>query len=166
MESPARKTRVGLPVSSPARRQRLTRVKTEVQFHSTAFNCTEPRDYFINDCCFGDDVARWLIARLRAQGIETTDEPSQEDFGWYFDFEAGGAGHCFIISFQPNDPQTGDRWLGWIERPTRGFFSALLRSGRGREVLPEAVQAMDAALKSSPDIHGVTWEEPGTESSR
>ncbi len=142
-----------------------TTVKTEVQFHSTLFNCTEPKDYFINDCCFGDDVARWLIARLRAQGVQTADEPSQEDFGWYFDFGAGGAGHCFILGFQPNDPQTGDRWLGWIERPTRGFFNTLFSGGRQRDILPEAVRAIDAALTSSPDIHRISWQEPRAESS-
>lgn len=136
-------------------------MKTEVSFHSTAFNCTEPRDYFINDCCFGDDAARWLIQQLRAQGIQTADEPGQEDFGWYFGFTAGGAEHCFIIGFQPNDPATGDRWLGWIERPT-GFLKSLF-GGRKRGILPEAVQAIDKALRSSPEIRHITWQEPGTD---
>ena len=136
-------------------------MKTEVHFRSTAFNCTEPKDYFINDCCFGDDVARWLIQQLRAQGIQTDDEPDQEDFGWYLTFHAGGVEHCFIIGFQPNDPVTGDQWLGSIERHA-GFLGSLF-GGRKRGILPEAITAIDTALKSSQDIQRVTWHEPGTD---
>ena len=33
-------------------------MKTEVAFRTTAFNCTEPKDYFINDGCFGDGFMR------------------------------------------------------------------------------------------------------------
>jgi hypothetical protein len=136
-------------------------MKTEVQFHSTAFNCTEPKDYFVNDCCFGDDVAKWLIEQLRTRGIQTADEPGQEDFGWYFTFKGGGTLHCFVIGYPPNDPATGDRWLGSIERQT-GFLSALF-GGRHRGILPEAVEAIDTALKSSPNIQRIVWHEPGTD---
>lgn len=133
-------------------------MKTELQFRSTAFNCAEPKSYFINDSCFGDDVCRWLIQRLRAQGVQTADEPGQEDFGWYFTFQAAGVEHCFIVGFQPNDPAKGDRWLGWLERQT-GFLGSRF-GGRKRGIQPEAVQAIDAALTSSPDIHDIVWDEP------
>jgi hypothetical protein len=136
-------------------------MKSEVHFRSTAFNCTEPKDYFINQCCFGDDVARWLIQQLRATGIQTADEPGQEDFGWYLTFHAGGTEHCLSIGFQPNDEANGDQWLGWLERQT-GFFGSLF-GGRKRGILPEAIQAIDTALKSSPDIQRVSWHEPGTD---
>jgi len=38
-------------------------VRRNVIFQSTAFNTSQPKDYFINDCCYGDDVARWLMER-------------------------------------------------------------------------------------------------------
>ncbi len=136
-------------------------MKTEVHFHSTAFNCTEPKDYFINDCCFGDDLARWLIKQLRLQGLQTAAEPGQEDFGWFFTFHTGGAEHCFVIGFQPNDPAADDQWLGWLERHT-GVLGSIF-GGRKRGILPEAIQAVDTALKSSPDIQRVTWHEPGAD---
>ena len=41
-------------------------VRTVVTFRSSAFNTTESKDYFINECCFGDDAARWIIERLTA----------------------------------------------------------------------------------------------------
>jgi hypothetical protein len=136
-------------------------MKTEVHFCSTVFNCTEPRDYFVNECCFGDDVAEWLIQQLGAQGIEAAPEPGQTDFGWFFTFNAGGQEHCFIIGFQPEDPASGDRWLGLIERHT-GFLGSLF-GGRKRGILPEAMQAIDTALRTSPEIHRITWQEPGAD---
>lgn len=134
-------------------------MKTEVHFHSTVFNCTEPKDYFINECCFGDDVAKWLIQQFRAKGIQTADEPGQEDFGWYFTFHASGVEHCLVIGFQPNDPAAGDKWLCVVERHA-GFFGSIL-GRRKHGILPEAIQMIDAALKSSPDIRQISWHEPG-----
>ena len=41
-------------------------MRTLVTFRSSAFNTTQPKDYFINPGCFGDDVAKWLMGELRA----------------------------------------------------------------------------------------------------
>jgi hypothetical protein len=49
-------------------------------FSTDRFNLSSPRKYFINDCCYGDDAARWLVERLRARGLSVT-EPDQEDWG-------------------------------------------------------------------------------------
>jgi hypothetical protein len=136
-------------------------MQTEVSFHSTSFNVSEPKDYFINECCFGDDVARWLIQQLRARGLQTAAEPEQEDFGWYFTFHVLDAEHCFVIGFQPNDPASGDRWLGKLERKTGLLGGIFGRHKRG--ILPEAVSAIDEVLKHSPNIQQVEWHEPGSE---
>jgi hypothetical protein len=53
------------------------KVRPVVTFRSTAFNVTEKHTYFINDCCFGDDVAKWLIGELRKEALQTDDEPGQ-----------------------------------------------------------------------------------------
>ena len=47
-------------------------VLRNVVFRSDAFNTSETKDYFINECCFGDDLARWLIEQLRARGATAT----------------------------------------------------------------------------------------------
>lgn len=133
-------------------------MRTEVHFHATAFNCSVPQEDFINKCCYGEDVCRWLIKGLGARGFQTAADPGREDFGWYFTFQAGGSGHCFVVSFQPNDPARGDRWLGRVERQ-RGFFGSLF-GARGRGVHPAAVQAIDDVLRSSPDIQHISWHEP------
>lgn len=101
--------------------------KTEVYFLSSAFNCTQPKDYFINDCCFGDDVARWLIQQLRTQGVQTA-EPGQEDFGWYFTFYVGALS---IASSSASSPTT--RALvtgGWAVSPHQSSRFIVWRSQR------------------------------------
>jgi hypothetical protein len=70
---------------------------TEASFRSTAFNNFEPRPYFINDCCYGDDLAKWMIGRLRERGLKTDDEPGQEDFGWYFNFWVPEGWHRCVL---------------------------------------------------------------------
>ena len=130
-------------------------VKTEFSFCSTAFNCTVSKDYFINDGCFGDDLAEWMMGELRNRGYETGENPGQEDFGWYFTFEVEGVEHCVVLSFQPNNPARGDRWLGWVER-NAGFFGSIL-GGRSRGVLSESTTLVDSILRSSPEIYDLTW---------
>ncbi len=71
-------------------------------FSSDRFNLSEPRDYFINDCCYGDDVAQWLSERLRLRGATVT-EPGQEDWGWYFDIRYGQARYFVGVGGNPDE---------------------------------------------------------------
>jgi hypothetical protein len=91
-------------------------IRTVVTFESTAFNMATPRDYFINPCCCGDDVAVWLIRELRKQGMKTDEKPGQEDFGWCLNFEAAGVGHTFVIGHRPNGETEAGTWIGWLDR--------------------------------------------------
>lgn len=54
----------------------------DLLFETNRFNLTEVREHFINPCCFGEDLAHWLRAKLAERGLEV-DEPGQEDWGWY-----------------------------------------------------------------------------------
>src|SRR5688572_31743942 len=112
-------------------------MKTKFEFCSRHFNISVPREYFINPCCYGDDLAWWLIEKLNALDIKTSSEPGQEDFGWYFTFTVNEVEHCVVVGFQPNDLESGDRWIGWIERQL-GFLGSLT-GGRNRAILPSAV---------------------------
>jgi hypothetical protein len=131
-------------------------IKALVTFESAAFNLNEPKDYFINPCCFGDDVANWLIDELRKQGVTTDDKPGQEDFGWYLNFDASGMPHTFVIGHQPSGETEAGRWIGWVER-RRGFFRSLL-GARDRGIQPAAVEAIDKVLSNSPRIRAVRWQ--------
>jgi hypothetical protein len=130
-------------------------IRTVVTFESTAFNMAEQKEYFINPCCFGDDVAKWLISELRKQGVGTDEKPGQEDFGWYLNFEVTGTGHAFVIGHRPGGKSEAGTWIGWLER-NRGFVGSLF-GGRKRGIEPAAADAIHGILSSSPLIRGVRW---------
>jgi hypothetical protein len=128
-------------------------MRREASFKSSAFNTSEVREYFINDCCFGDDLAKWLIARLRQAGLETDNEPGQEDFGWFFNFNVSTGAHCCIVAFQEDDPE--GIWHITLERQ-RGFIPSLL-GRRGRGIDAQAVDAINTALRSAPEVRELHW---------
>lgn len=130
-------------------------MKTVFQFRSSYFNTKVSQDYFINPSCFGDDLALWIIEKLRQKGIVTGATPEQEDFGWYVTYIINSKEYCVVVGFQPNDVFRGDCWIGEIERHG-GLFDSLL-GGRHRGIETEAVEAIDSILKSAPEIHDLEW---------
>ncbi len=131
-------------------------IRTIVSFTSTAFNIAEPRRYFINACCFGDDLAKWLIHELRSKGVNTDDEPGQEDFGWYFNFQIAETPHTFVIGHSRSLVEGGEgTWIGWIER-NRGLLGSLL-GGRKRGIKPAALQTLHSIFSSNPQVHDIRW---------
>jgi len=130
-------------------------IRTVVTFESTVFNMTNPRDYFINPSCFGDDVAEWIIRELRKQGIRTDEKPGQEDFGWYLNFDAAGIGHTFVIGHRPKGEMEEGTWIGWLERK-RGLMASIL-GGRRRGIQASAAQAIHQILTGSPVVRDVRW---------
>jgi hypothetical protein len=127
--------------------------RTIVTFRSTAFNTSERRAHFINDGCYGDDLARWLMAELAARGTRTDPEPGQEDFGWYFTYHAGVA-HHFIVAFRP-EPEPHGLWIGWIERRA-GLVGSIL-GARRRAIGGDALATIHAALADSDRVSDVRW---------
>src|SRR5271168_96334 len=132
-------------------------IKTVVTFESTAFNMAEPKDYFINPCCFGDDVAMWLIGELRKQGLTTDDKPGQEDFGRYLNFEVTATAHTLVIGHRPTGETEAGTWVGWLER-RRGFLGSLMGGGRDRGIHRAAIEAIDRILSNSSLIRDVRWQ--------
>jgi hypothetical protein len=130
-------------------------VKTVITFKSSVFNTSEPKAYFINPRCFGDDVAKWLIEQLRGKGYQATDGPGQEDFGWYFNFRVADVEHCFVIGYRPGDNKEEGVWIGFLER-RRGFVASLL-GARKRGIQPAAAEAIHAVLSHSPQIRSARW---------
>lgn len=123
-------------------------------FRTSAFNTSEVRPYFINDCCFGDDLARWMISRLRAAGLDTDPEPGQEDFGWYFGFTVADEKHCCVLGFQEDDPE--GIWHLWLER-SRGLLGSLF-GRRSRGISEAAASAIEAVLLEIPGLRNLELE--------
>lgn len=120
-----------------------------VRFRSHTFNTSEPREYFINPCCFGADVAAWLRPRLQAQGY-TVIEPGQEDWGWYLEASRDGAGHTLNIGLLEGE----DTWQLLIERH-RSLADRL--RGRNKEAQPSFLADLDAVLTAAGEIRDVEW---------
>jgi hypothetical protein len=129
--------------------------RTVVTFESTAFNTAEPKEYFINPRCFGDDVGKWVIGELRKQGVKTDEKLGQEDFGWYLNFEVAGCAHCFVIGHRPTGKSEAGTWIGWLER-SRGLIGSVL-GGRKRGIQLLAAEAIHKILSSSPLVRDVRW---------
>jgi hypothetical protein len=124
-------------------------------FQSAAFNTTESKDYFINECCFGDDLARWFIERLKARGIHSELEPGQEDFGWYMTFRVGETDYDLVIGYRPGDEgQLGD-WMCTVER-SAGLVGSLL-GARKRGIEGDALEALYRLLSAAPEISNLRW---------
>jgi hypothetical protein len=123
-------------------------------FQSSAFNTSEPKDYFVNECCFGDDLGRWLIERLNSRGIRTQPEPGQEDFGWYTTFRLGETDYDLVISYRPGDEQLGD-WMCRLERKA-GLLGSLF-GARKRGIQADALEALHNLLSTAPEISNLRW---------
>jgi hypothetical protein len=129
-------------------RHESTRIAT---FASSAFNTVESKSYFINACCFGDDLAMWLIAELRRRGVTTDDKPGQEDFGWYLNFKIAHKAYTYVVAYRPDD----QIWIVWVER-NAGLLASLF-GGRSRGVGLEPLETLHAVLIGSDLIRDVRW---------
>ncbi len=125
-----------------------------VLFRSDAFNTTEERDYFINSCCFGDDVARWFISELQKSNVVVDAEPGQEDWGWYLFFTCGNVQHTLLIRLRPEDDDSND-WLCFIEGSPRSFWSWIKREKK--TIHPCAARAIHDVLSKSDKITQIRW---------
>lgn len=132
--------------------------QTVVTFHTTAFNHTERKSYFINDCCYGDDLARWMIVELAKQGVQTIGDADQEDFGWYMTFEVANTKYFFVTSYRADDISIGSTWIGFIERVSSALGRLFGR--QNHNIAPEAPQAIHRVLSSSAEIHEIRWYGP------
>lgn len=131
-------------------------MRTLASFRSKAFNTTDPKPHYLNPGCYGDDLARWLQARLQAAGVTTRGEPGQEDFGWFIVYEAGGTEYCFVVAYRP-DSDTEGTWIGWVERQ-RGLLGSLL-GRRGSGIAADGVSVIHDALSQTDEIHDLRWHE-------
>lgn len=94
-----------------------------------------------------------MIGRLREAGVETDDEPGQEDIGWYFGFKVPAGPHCCILGYQEDEPE-GVSHL-WLER-SRGRLGSIL-GRRGHGIDEAAVRAINEVLTSAAEIRDLQW---------
>ena len=129
-------------------------MRTFTTFQTTLFNSTEVRNYFINDCCFGDDCAAWLAGELRATGLAGVGDPWQEDWGWQFAVELGDSRILLGVGLIPEDEP---EWLIQIQESR-----SLLKRWLGqpdREGMRRVVQTVHAVLSHARELRSVRWHQ-------
>jgi hypothetical protein len=77
----------------------------DILFRSSLFNLSKVGEHFINPCCFGEDLAAWLVPRLTANQVETG-QPYQEDWGW--ELPATFGNHSYYVCLSGNADNSGE----------------------------------------------------------
>ena len=130
-------------------------LRTHVTFVTDLFNIEEEKEYVINPNCFGDDLAQWLIDRLRLALTKIDPEPTQEDWGWCF--SASINQRNFLIGIGAyKDEDTPSTWLVFIESRL-SWLSKKLRGQSDDSDLLALARELDRALNSEPRISGIRW---------
>ena len=96
-------------------------------FRTEMFEGTKRGPHFINDRCFGEDLAAWLRERLQLRGLAPL-EPIQEDWGWAVIVPF--MGHKFTLCIGIMDESIGKVPAEWrvgvvFEKPLNGIRSWL-----------------------------------------
>ncbi|QNP40623.1 hypothetical protein [Lysobacter solisilvae (ex Woo and Kim 2020)] len=110
----------------------------DITCRTDRFNLSIVGPDFINDCCFGEDFSRWLVAALPAAGVQA-DVICMEDFGWANQAEYQGITYLMCVAGNsdedPQRPNQGE-WHVMLERQ-RSFAEKLL--GRNRISRDDAI---------------------------
>jgi len=134
----------------------VNELRNRVTFVTALFNATEVRDYFINDCCFGDDCAAWLIAKLQALGkLQVDGEPIQEDWGWCFGVTVGQRSFLVGVGLYEDD-DVPNRWLVFIDSQLDSLKRKLFGQTDQAEHL-RVCEAIDQVLKGELSVSEIRW---------
>lgn len=118
------------------------------RFKSSDPDCASPN-------CFGADLTRWLVTRLREESGLRCDEPLEEDYGWGFWTEGD-----FWISAGILDESVGAESAEWIVSvhydPGLNLKKRLF--GKADTALQaQLVGSIDAILRAEPEITLLRW---------
>lgn len=132
-------------------------MKKTVTFKTALFESKEPKPHFINERCFGEDLAAWLLQRLQGAPF-TFDEPIQEDYGWGFWAQAGKDTYWTAIGIFDESIGSDIAEWGVTVAADAGLnpFRRLFHKPKLEDLL-SLCSAIDAALHAEPGIREVQW---------
>jgi hypothetical protein len=122
-----------------------------ISFTTDIFESKEVKPHFINDRCFGEDLAAWLVDKLAATRFECGD-PFQEDWGWAT--IARSNGEVFTVGVGIMDDSIGQdtaEWMVMIDKMRKFVFFGSKDSPARDELCRE----VEAILRSEPAFHNV-----------
>ncbi len=137
-----------------ARASKCASIETDLFEHRTV------KDDFINPCCFGEDFAVWLQARLTGLTEFVLDPPLMEDYGWGFSSKHPKGKIWVALSYGHEGPvEEPARWMISVEWHNAGLLSRWFGK-------PD-VAAFDAfcaavwhALQAEPRIQWLGFDQP------
>jgi hypothetical protein len=126
-------------------------------FRTGRFNLSQVHEHFINPCCFGEDLAAWLQAKLADRDLRASD-PGQEDWGWYVRAKQGDDSYFLAVSGNSENGTNQDygEWQIIVLRK-RSIWDRI-RGKRKIEDNDPMLQALTEILRAEPDFVGVHAE--------
>jgi len=124
----------------------------EISFRTNLFESKKVQPHFINDRCFGEDLANWLLGKLSESQFSFS-EPYQEDWGW--EIEAEKDSETFFVQIGIVDESIGENdaeWLISVEK-VKSWFSFGKRSNLNFEIL---CQKIEEVLRKEPQISEIS----------
>jgi hypothetical protein len=138
-------------------------MKRHVTFRSQRFENKTPQPHFINEHCFGEDLAQWLRSGIDAQF--KPGEIIQEDYGWGFWTEVGGDPYWIYVGVMDESiGQDEAEWLvGVAYDPGLSITRRLFHKPKVQDLLA-LTRNVDHVLQSSAgDVRRIEWwHEPQT----
>ena len=127
-------------------------MRNQVSFRTRLFENKEPKSYFINPPCYGEDLASWLLQRL--QGTEfSVGEPIQEDYGWGFWVESD-----YWVAAGVMDDSIGVDQPEW--QVSVSFEAGLKKRLFGKadpSLHLRICEALDSVLQQEPEVTNIRW---------
>jgi hypothetical protein len=126
---------------------------------TSRFNVSKVGEYFINPCCFGEDLAAWLRIKL-ADRVATVGPPGQEDWGWYLQVKYDRDSYLLGMSgyAEENSANADDGEWRIVVKKNRSIWQWM--SGKGQITVQDGMFALiQTILRNEPAIREVHDEE-------
>ncbi|HLO97939.1 MAG TPA: hypothetical protein VK171_05030 [Fimbriimonas sp.] len=136
-----------------------------VTIKTSRFDTTLREDH-INECCRGEDFAKWLHAKLIETGKYPLAELYQEDFGWVIDSPFEGSTDVVMITivhFPPDDDCAHELLCVGVDIRS-SFMSNLFKKDRKQKLLTikdELILQVDRIVHGETDFEDISWWHDG-----
>lgn len=128
-------------------------MKSQISFTTDIFESKEVKPHFINDRCFGEDMAQWFV-EAASGGKFTFGEPFQEDWGWAVLAETND--EKFVVGFAIMDESIGEDqadWLITVEKMRRW----IVLGSKDSPMRSELCDLIQNVLRDKPHIREIRW---------